>query len=368
MNVDSETICVNVDDVKRLVRECVMKVGANQEHAQDLSDLLVTADLRGHFSHGINRLGIYVNDLKSGSCSNSGEPTVEKQLASTALVNGNNVLGPAIGKFCMNLAIEKAKETGIGMVTCHQSNHYGIAGYYALMAAQHDLIGMSFTNATPSVLQPRSSDSGIIGTNPISFATPVSPGGSQSDQFVLDMATSTVAHGKVEVAHRKGQLMPRGWGADADGNETDDPERVLRGGGLLPLGGSDETGGYKGYGLAMMVEILCAALSGATFSKNVRKWGTTERQADLGQCFVAIDPSAFAPGFGGRLDSLVAMQRQLAPSRPDRPVMIAGDPERRHVAECERLGGIPYPRQLVQSMNELAESLSVHPMKAVNIK
>jgi len=277
MSDQSETCCISVSDVKTFVEKCALKVGAHSEHAKDLAEVLAAADYRGHFSHGLNRLELYINDLLSGVMSHDDEPLIEKETVSTALVDGRNLLGAAVGKFSMKLAIKKAKETGIGMVTVHRSNHYGIAGYYSLMAADEDVIGLSFTNAAPSVHNPRSCDPGIIGTNPIGFATP----GSEDNRFVLDAATSTVARGKLELARRKGMKLPHGWGADKEGQETDDPNKVLNGGGLLPLGGADESGGYKGYGLGLMVEILCAVISGATYSKNIRKWGGTNRIADL---------------------------------------------------------------------------------------
>jgi len=357
MASESDVKIVPVDVVHKFVKDCVVRAGAKESHGTDLADLLTTADHRGHFSHGLNRLEIYVNDLVSGIMDKEGEPTIEKESVSTALVNGNNLLGPAIGKFCMRLAIKKAKETGIGMVTCHKSNHYGIAGYYSLMAGDEGLIGMSFTNTSPLVVPTRAREC-AYGTNPIAFTSPCG----NHDDFTLDMATSTVAVGKIELQKRKGDKMPRGWGADRHGNETDEPGEVLEGGGLLPLGGAEECGGYKGYGLAMMVEILCASLSGATYGKNVRKWGSTDRIADLGQCFIAINPEMFAPGFQPRMDDLMRMVRNLVPSHAERPVLVAGDPERDHMKKCAEIGGIPYHKNVVAHMNLVGKKLSIPPM------
>lgn len=361
MASQNEIACVELAEVRNFMKECIQKAGADESHANDVADLLSTADHRGHFSHGLNRLEMYVNDLLNGICNKTGLPTVEKETVSTALVNGNNLLGAAVGKFCMRLAIEKAKATGIGLVTCHKSNHYGIAGYYSLMAGNEGLIGMSMTNTSPLVVGTRAKEC-TFGTNPIAFTAPSSKPG---DDLTLDMATTTVALGKIELQKRKGATMPRGWGADKDGNETDDPGLVLNGGGLLPLGGSEESGGYKGYGLAMMVEVLCATLSGATFGPNVRRWGSTDRIADLGQCFVAINPQMFATGFGERLDSLVTAQRGLEARDPAKPVLVAGDPERLHIDKCSRLGGIPYPKPVVDHMNSVGAKLSIPPMKSI---
>jgi len=361
MAAASQIKCIPLDVVKSFVKNCCIKSGAKEEHASDLADLLVAADHRGHFSHGLNRLEIYVNDLLNGLVCKENEPVIEKETVSTALVNGNNLLGPAIGKFCMKLAIKKAKQSGVGMVTVHNSNHYGIAGYYSLMASDAGFIGMSFTNTTPLVLHPCSKNSGISGSNPISFATP----GSQKSRFSLDMATSTVSRGKVEVKARKGSKMPRGWGADTNGNETDEPSKVLNGGGLLPLGGCEESGGYKGYGLALMVEILCSILSGAAFATNIRRWGDLTKVANLGQCFLAIDPSVFAPGFDKRLDELLNLHRNQPLSDPEKPILIAGDPERLHMKKCSELGGVPYPSQVVDYMNSVGAKLSIDPMTSI---
>uniref|UniRef100_H2Y422 Malate dehydrogenase n=1 Tax=Ciona savignyi TaxID=51511 RepID=H2Y422_CIOSA len=220
--------------------------------------------------------------------------------------------------------------------------------------------GFSFTNTTPAVFIPRTQTM-ALGTNAISSVAP-SCGG---DSFALDMSTSTVAYGKVEVADRKGETIPNGWGADAQGRETNDPTQVLNGGGLLPLGGSEISGGYKGYGLAMMVEVMCGILAGAHYGKNVRKWGTTERIADLGQCFIAVDPKAFHPGFEDRLQDFLDAQRNLDPSDPQHPVLVAGDPERIHMKKCDNMGGIPYPKNVVDYMNGVAEKLGVGNMETV---
>ncbi|WAR24475.1 MDH-like protein, partial [Mya arenaria] len=208
-------------EVERFIIDCMIKVGTKRDHAVSLANNLMTADYRGHYSHGLNRLGIsgfmiimycdmYVHDIQSGITVSDAEPKIVKETAATAFVNGNNVLGPVVGNLCMQTAIKKAKES---------SNHYGIAGWYAMQA------------------------------------TPAKNG----DSFVLDMATSTVALGKVST----------------------EPKSVLNGGGLMPLGGAEETGGYKGYGLAMMVEIFCGILSNASYGPNVRRWKNTDRIANL---------------------------------------------------------------------------------------
>ncbi|XP_069018761.1 uncharacterized oxidoreductase YjmC-like isoform X1 [Embiotoca jacksoni] len=348
---------ISKSEVQSFIERCMTAVGTKPHHARSLAEVLVEGDHRGHYSHGLNRLDMYVKDIKSGICAKDGEPVVDKESLATALVDGKNLLGPVVGNFCMNLAIKKAKEAGIGWVVAHGSNHYGIAGYYAMQALQENMIGMSFTNTSPLMVPTRGKEC-TLGTNPISMAAPAKDG----DSFVLDMATSAVALGKVELHARHGDPIPEGWGADPEGRLTTDPKRVLNGGGLVPIGGSEATGGYKGYGLGMMVEVFCGILAGARYSKHIRTWKVTDRVADLGQCFVAINPENFAPGFSDRMSDLLFIQRNQDPADPNTPVLAAGDPERANMKMCEEMGGILYHINVVNYMNECAQRIGVSPL------
>ncbi|KAF3855125.1 hypothetical protein F7725_023180 [Dissostichus mawsoni] len=330
-------------EVQGFIERCMTGVGTKQHHARSLAEVLVEGDHRGHYSHGLNRMDMYVKDIQTGICAKDGEPEVEKESAATALVDGKNLL--------------KAKEAGIGWVVAHGSNHYGIAGYYSMQALKENMIGMSFTNTSPLVVPTRGKDC-TLGTNPISVAAPAKDG----DSFVLDMATSAVALGKVELHERRGDTIPEGWGCDAQGKLTTDPKRVLSGGGLVPIGGSEATGGYKGYGLGMMVEVFCGILAGAEYSNHVRTWKVTDRVANLGQCFVAINPENFAPGFADRMSDLLSIQRGMEPADPSCPVLAAGDPERMNMKKCEEMGGIPYHINVVNYMNECAKRVGVSPL------
>lgn len=273
-----------------------------------MADLLIEADHRGHFSHGMNRLEMYVNDLTCGVVDGYAKPEILKQTPATAWVNGNNALGAVVGNFCMQLAIDKAKKIGIGMVSAKGSNHYGIAGWYTTMAQRHGLIGISMTNTSPLMSPTRSKDV-ALGTNPISFAAPAK----QNDGFVLDMATTTVAVGKIEMKRRKNESMPLGWAQDKDGKPTTDATVGFVAGCLTPLGGAEETSGFKGYGLGVMVETLCGVLSGAMLSHQIRKWnlGPSDTVANLGQVFIAIDPKAFSPDFNDRSSLLLNHLRDM---------------------------------------------------------
>eukprot|EP00914_Ancora_sagittata_P010682 GHVO01020770.1.p1 GENE.GHVO01020770.1~~GHVO01020770.1.p1 ORF type:complete len:377 (+),score=40.51 GHVO01020770.1:77-1207(+) len=349
---------VAIPEVRDFIMRCMQGVKAKRNHAKALADNLTMADYRGHFSHGLNRLDMYVRDIQKGTTVSNTEPYVLKETAATAHVDGNNVLGPVVGNFCMKTAIQKAKEAGIGFVSARGSNHYGIAGFYALQASDVGMLGMSFTNTSPLVIPTRSKKM-TLGTNPIALAAP----GKSGDSFVLDMATSAVALGKIELAEVKKIEIPKGWGADEHGKETQNPAEVTRSGGLLPLGGEEQSSGYKGYGLAMLVEIFCGILSGAHYGPNIRRWKVYDSLADLGQCFIAIDPEVFEAGFAERMQDLIDICRSLPVAEGESEVLIAGDPERIHMAKCEEEGGITYHQNVINNMNTLALELTIRKMK-----
>uniref|UniRef100_A0A1I7Z3W5 Malate dehydrogenase n=1 Tax=Steinernema glaseri TaxID=37863 RepID=A0A1I7Z3W5_9BILA len=171
--------------------------------------------------------------------------------------------------------------------------------------------------------------------------------------------------GAVELAARNDQPVPDSWGVRPCGEVSNDPMQILHGGGLLPLGGTEVAGGYKGFGLAALVEVFCGILGGAHWGPHVRKWMTTSADADLGQCFIAIDPDAFAPGFGERMQEFMDTMRNLPPTEGEKDVQVAGDPERTHIELVERLGGIPYHRNQISFAKEFAEVMCVEPMKVL---
>ncbi|KAL4622656.1 hypothetical protein GN956_G20165 [Arapaima gigas] len=348
-------------EVLSFIERCMLAVGTQPSHAACLAEVLVEADLRGHYSHGLNRMDMYVKDIRTGICEKSGEPTVDKETVATALVNGRNLLGPVVGNYCMDLAIKKARKAGIGWVVAYGSNHFGIAAYYSMQALKEDMIGMCYTNTSPLVVPTRAKEC-MLGTNPISVAAPANDG----DSFVLDMATSAVALGKVELHHRRGDVIPEGWGCDSRGLPSTAPAKVLSGGGLVPVGGCETTGGHKGFGLAMMVEVFCGILAGSQYSKHIRNWKVTDRVADLGQCFVAINPANFAPGFKDRMSDLLSLHRGLEPASLGNPVVVPGDPERFSIQKCSTLGGIPYYISVVDHMNNFARSIDVAPVLPTN--
>uniref|UniRef100_A0A0R3RS37 Malate/L-lactate dehydrogenase n=1 Tax=Elaeophora elaphi TaxID=1147741 RepID=A0A0R3RS37_9BILA len=356
--MDEDDKIIAVQEVTRYMVDCMVKTGTSKGHAQQLADVLVAADIRGHYSHGLNRLGMYVRDVQGGICMKDGTPKVLKEHAATAWVDGNNLLGPVVGNFCMDIAIKKARQAGVGWVVAKGSNHFGIAGWYSIRAMKEGLLGMAFTNTSP-IMYPTRSSAAALGTNPLTLAAKA-----KNDAFILDMATTTAAIGKVEIAARKEQTVPDTWGVEKNGCVSNDPAQILNGGGLLPLGGAEFTGGYKGYGLGALVEIICGILGGAQWGPHIRQWMSTAVVADLGQCFIAINPDGFAPNFENRLQEFIDSMRGLKPVDNKR-VLVAGDPEKQHVALVEKYGGVPYHPNQIAHAEELAKTLGV---KAMTIK
>jgi LDH2 family malate/lactate/ureidoglycolate dehydrogenase len=349
---------VPVKDLSRFIKEAMMAVGTVHEHAEQMADLLVAADYRGHYSHGLNRLEMYVTDIENQTTDANAKPVVLKESPATAWVDGNNGLGPVVGNFCMQLAIEKAKSVGVGWVVAKRSNHYGIAGWYTRTALEHGLLGMSFTNTSP-LMGPTRGREAALGTNPLSLAAP----GKNGDSFVLDMATTAVAIGKIEVQRRKGEPITEGWAQDPQGQSTTDADLAFKTKCLMPLGGPEITSGYKGYGLGLLVETFCGILSGSAFGPSIRRWmEDTDRPADLGQCFVAINPQCFAPGFEDRMSSLMDFLRNMQPADPSKPVMVPGDPERNHMKLVDQEGGLRYHENQLKESATLASRLGIRPM------
>ncbi|GAB6031604.1 hypothetical protein CHUAL_009368 [Chamberlinius hualienensis] len=358
MSKKLDHILIAIPEVKKFIIECLKIVGAKPNHAEIMSEVLVSADYRGHFSHGLNRLELYVKDFKGGVCRSDKEPEIVNETVSTALVEGHSLLGGVVGKFAMDLAIEKAKNTGIGLVTVRGSNHFGIAGWYSMRALEQGMIGFAATNASP-LIPPTRTTTRVFGTNPLSVAAPAANG----DSYVLDMATSAVALGKLEVQYRKGEPIPLGWAMNAEGKATTDSAEAMKASTLFPLGGEEANSGYKGYGLAMMVDLLSGVLSGASYAHHIRDWTNTSTLANLGQVFLAINTGVFATGFQDRMSDVIDHCRNLPPVDPSKPVLVPGDPEKRHMAVVDADGGIHYHKNVIHHYDELAKQLNVPQMK-----
>lgn len=341
-----------VERVTAFVKDAFTAAGLTDEQADQATHMLVTSDLRGVASHGLGRLAGYVHRVQTGMEDPNAEPTIDRERPSTLALNGNNGLGLLIGPKAMRMTIERAKTTGICLTTVRKSNHFGIAGTYARMAADEGLGGMAMTNASCLVV-PMFGREPRLGTNPIAFAVPT--GG---DPFVLDMSTSTVPWGKIEIARRAGLPIPEGWAIDGDGSPTTDATQVK---GLTPLGGGRDSGGHKGYGLGLMVEVLCAQLSGNVWSNEIRRQRDQRVSPGTGHMFMAWRVDAFREldEFKAEMDAMLCELRET-PSAEDAPgpVLIPGDPE----ADAERrnrIEGIPVAPGLRLELHDLARQLGI---------
>ncbi|XP_066259530.1 uncharacterized oxidoreductase YjmC-like [Euwallacea similis] len=346
-----------INEAKRFMKDCFLAVDTTPENAETVSCNLLEADYRGHYSHGMNRLEMYIRDIQDGTTDAKVSPLVLNETVATAYLDGKNGLGAVIGKRAMEIAIAKAKDVGIGFVVAKGSNHYGIAGMYALQAIQQGLIGFSVTNTSP-LMTPTRGKQATLGTNPLSLGAPAKNG----DSFVLDMATTAVALGKIEIARRKGEPIPEGWALNDEGLPESNPTIAYKSAKLMPLGGSEVNSGYKGYGLGMFVEILCGVLSGSAYGPHIRRWGASHKLANLGQTFMAIDPQVFCPGFDDRLQDLMTYLRNLDPVDRNKPVLVHGDKEKKHMEKVGLEGGLRYVENQHKTNTKLAEELKIKPM------
>ena len=265
--------------------------GFSEDQSEKITDVLLAADLSGIESHGVQRLIRYHKEITEGLVDVKAVAEIIHETPVSATLEGNDAMGQLIGIYAMDMAIEKAKKSGIGMVTVRHSNHYGIAGYYTKRAADNGMIGVCMTN-TEAIMVPTFGKQAMLGTNPIAFSMPADP-----VPFTFDAATTVVPRGKLEVYAKRDGVIKDGWALDENGNPSTDAARVLsniigkKGGGILPLGGSgEETSGYKGYGFAMLCEICTAILScGATSNYIYKKPG----KAEICHFFMAVDYGIF---------------------------------------------------------------------------
>ena len=345
-----DAVLVGHQALKVLVARIFERLGVAPEDARIAADVLVLADLRGVESHGVQNYMkmIYVPGLTEGTINPRPNVRVVRETPATALVDGDRGLGHVVAYRAMELAIRKAGEVGVGFVTVTNSTHFGMAGYYAMMALQHDMVGIAMTNAPPRVL-PTFGREVMLGTNPIAVAAPCG----RERPFVFDAATSTVAAGKVYVAQRLGVPIPLGWATDEAGNPTGDAAEAARHLKLLPLGGTREQGSHKGYALALVVDILCGVLSGAGFSAALQR-------PVAGHFFGALDVAAFRPveEFKAMMDAMVRALHDTPPAPGHAGVLVPGDPEEETMAHRLR-EGIPLHRPVVEYLRSLARELGV---------
>lgn len=345
------------EKLEQFIQTVFLKIGYQKPMAELAARVLISADLRGVDSHGIARLSGYIRLWEANRINTAPKIKVVHETPSTAVVDGDAALGLVAGPKAMEIAIEKAKVAGTGWVSVKNSNHYGIAGYHAMMALEHDMIGISMTNASPLV-SPTFSKERLLGTNPISVAIPTK----NQPAFVADMATTTAANGKLEILQRKNMDCPTGWVQDIEGAATTDSHGVKKGGALLPLGGDKEHGSHKGYILGSIVDIFSAVLSGANYGPWVPPFVSfLQPPADpvgegIGHFFGVMRIDAFRPKeeFLEHMDNWIARFRQSKTVKGEEKVVIPGDPEREMEGE-RKVNGIPLLDPVVEDLKSLAE-------------
>jgi L-2-hydroxycarboxylate dehydrogenase (NAD+) len=353
--VHFDTLSFRVQDLTDYVTRFFHALDVPEIDARIAADVLVSADLRGVHSHGVIRLHSYYGDrLRKGQIDPLSPLKVLKESAATLALDGGNGLGQVVAYRAMARCLEMADDAGLAVVTVRNSNHFGIAGYYAMMALPEDMIGISLTNSRPLVA-PTFGLEGAVGTNPIAVAVPAG----EERPYVLDMATSIVPIGRVALRQKAGQAIPKGWGINARGELTQDPAEIINGGALLPLGGPAELRGYKGFGLSLLVDLLSGVLAGAAFGKGVGH-PAEHRQAGIGHFFAAIKIENFRPVdyFKDEMDEYIRELKSTRKLPGQERIYIHGEKEFEQAERYEK-EGVPLLREVVDSLEEAGNAAGV---------
>lgn len=337
-------------------------MGCSETHAETAAKALLSADIRGIDSHGVARLTGYVRLWEAKRINATPDIRIVHETPSTAVVDGDAGLGLVVAPFAMQVAIEKAKIAGTGWVSVKNSNHFGIAGYHAMMALEEDMIGMAMTNAS-ALVAPTFSIERMLGTNPIAVAIPAD----KEPAFVADFATTTAANGKLEILQRKQEDTPDGWVQDKEGKVSNDANILKKQGALLPLGSDREHGSHKGYALGSIVDIFSAVLSGASYGPWAPPFPAYVAMPEnmpgqgLGHFLGAMRVDAFRPAseFKQHMDNWIGRFRQAKPAAGYEKVLIPGDPEREMEA-IRKKEGIPLVESVVQELQQVGSRFSLH--------
>jgi L-2-hydroxycarboxylate dehydrogenase (NAD+) len=359
----NSTIHIPVNVIENLIVDVFEALGVPREDARICADVLIASDLQGIESHGVGRLKYYYDRIQAGVQRTETEFEVVKEAETTAIVDGHHGMGHVIAYRSMRLAIDKARRYGLGAVAVRNSTHFGIAGYYPRMAVQEGMIGLTVTNARPAIA-PTFSTEPMLGTNPIAFAAP----SDLAYPFCFDAATSISQRGKIEVAARAVKPVPEGVVIDEQGEPLTDPDQILEGLGravaaFLPLGGAGESlGGYKGYDLATVVEILSASLCGGVFMKDLLGFAEdgSRRPYMLGHFFLAIDIEHFIPlDLSKRITGQIMRALQNARKAPGQArIYVAGEKEH-EMEQIVRERGIPVNPNLRQELQAMRDELGI---------
>lgn len=342
-------------------RNIFLKIGCSESHAEIAAKSLVSADLRGIDSHGVARLGGYVRLWEAKRVNSQPQLKVTYETPSTAVVDGDRGLGLVVAPFAMQVAIKKAKNVGSGWVSVQNSNHFGIGGYHAMLALEHDMIGIAMTNAS-ALVAPTFSKQRMLGTNPIAVAIPAG----EERPFVADFATTTAANGKLEILQRKHQPAPYGWVQTADGAPSTNAGELKNGGSLLPLGGDFEHGSHKGYMLGSIVDIFSGVLSGANFGPWVPPFPAYLPMPEnmpgkgIGHFLGAMRIDAFrtAADFKSDMDRWIRELKKAKVIEGFDEVIIPGEPEFK--MEVHRgQNGIPLFDSVAEDLQKLGERFDV---------
>ena len=342
---------IAINEIKERSVKIFERVGLSPEDAKIIIDVLLETEMRGVFTHGFMRLERYINCIKEGGIKTNGEYKVIYDSPSWASVDGNDNLGIVISYKAMKLAMKKAKETGVGIVNVRGSHHFGAAGYYTSMCADNNMVGMAMSNGDILVAATGSAEK-TIGNNPFSYAFPADKYG----KIVYDIAMSYVSDRKVVQLANEGKTVPLGWIIDKEGKDTTDPSEYEKGGTLLPFGG------YKGYGMAMMVETLAATLSGAAMTKNVHAWNTNPNAGgNVGHYFMALDIEKLGnpADYKKRVDDMIDEIKNSKKADGVSKIYYPGEIETEKLDKCLKDGYVIIADETMESVERVEKELNL---------
>ncbi len=353
---DVETKTFPIEALRDFSNRTFLHFGVPKEDAAQAAEVLASADLRGIESHGVARLHSYFDMLSLGRINPKPKIKVVRSTLSTATVDGDNGLGLVVGPHSNRIAMDMAEKAGSGWVSVRNTNHFGIAGYYVLKALERDLIGWAMTNST-KLVAPLWGAERMLGTNPIAIGFP----GKEEPPIVIDMATCAAAYGKIEMARRRGEPIPEGWAINSEGRDTTNPNDMVEGGALLPLGSDRDHGGHKGYGLAIMVDVLCGVLSGANWGPFTPPFALRQEipkrsvGKGIGHFFGAMRIDGFIDGdsFRRQIDDYIRVFRSTKPAPGTNGPLIPGDPER-EMEKVRRQKGVPLILPVVDELRDIS--------------